>query len=220
MNNIQIAGKKNIILENTLKLFKKDYWYIIEYDITYLKESFSFNICLQSYTIEENNIPSFKKILFRINEDEQNYLEIKTFSEETKVIINKLKCYTLGLMNFGYNNISIKGNLGNRFVLNENLNLPDVNLAEKNISWDGRILFLKEPYSHSEIQNSEKTFFRIISPLLNKYDIQQLIAWIIRTYRRDVINNDNFILILGQENNGNFLIATEDGKIIQIEKNY
>lgn len=217
--DIQIYGKKSLILDNTLRLFKKNYWYIIEYNIPYLKGSFNFNICLQSYKIEENDIPSFKKILFRINEDEKNYLEIETLSNDTKVIIDKIKCYTLGLMNFGYNNNSEKGTLGNRFILNENLKFSDDPQAEKNIIWDGRVLFLRQPYLHSEIVTSKKTFFRIISPLLNIYDLQQLIAWIKRTYRRNVITNEDIILVLGQENNGNFLIATEDGKILQIENN-
>ena len=217
-DEIQISGQKSIIIDNTLRLFKKDYWYILNYHIEHLNGSFNFKICDQVFLKNELND---QKILIKITQSElHNFLEIETLSNDSELIINKIIIVTLGLMNFGYLNIedTSKGTLKNRYVQNDNILIPIDDLSERNITWDGRIVQLNNVYNHLERQTITKTFFRIISPILNIEEIQQLFAWIKRTYRRSVISNENLVMILGRENSsGNILIATESGKLLKLE---
>lgn len=183
---IEGVGKKNLIIRNTLRLFKQSYWYILEIKPSYISggiEKFIISVCQQDMDITKTVT---QRLLFKVQDSSlNNVIQIK-IPEGVSIILESLKIFTLGLLDTGINTKGMGGVLGSRFVQDEDISVPILSDkgALKSYVWDG-VSLKQEDYNFQEeqtVESGKKTYFRLITQSLNLLSEQQLIAWIKRNY--------------------------------------
>lgn len=99
-NLLNFVGPTSILLQDTIHLFKKNYWYKIEYTIDSIISTCTMNI--SDYSFVEDSI-GYKKYIFKITDDlTTNYIQFE-LDTNSAVSISNLKIDIFGLVEFGIN---------------------------------------------------------------------------------------------------------------------
>ncbi|MCA9496951.1 MAG: hypothetical protein KC589_08445, partial [Nanoarchaeota archaeon] len=99
-NLLDFIGPTSILLQDTIHLFKKNYWYKIEYTIDSITSTCTMNI--SDYSFVENSIGD-KKYIFKVTDDlTTNYIKFE-LDAISAVTISNLKIDIFGLVEYGIN---------------------------------------------------------------------------------------------------------------------
>ena len=186
-SRIEGIGKKDLMIRNTIRLFKQDYWYILDLSFSLLIGSITIHICDQDIIISNMNEQKFLIKIESANID--NFLIIK-IPDGASVIIETLKIYTLGLVDYGINKIEgVGGTLrkdssGNEYIENENMNFSTFQDRKNIITllWNGITLEEENYDGQANQSNLGKTYFRIFSPPLEVNERKLLLRWLQQTH--------------------------------------
>lgn len=183
-NLLDFIGPTSVLLQDTIHLFKKNYWYKIEYTIDSIVSTCTINI--SDYSFVENSIGD-KKYIFKVTDDlTTNYIQFE-LDASSSVTISNLKIDIFGLVEFGINRNDLpKGILKtpNR-IENFSFNIPnDKETIRKIIYWDGITLTINN-YNELDLQtivDSPLYFVLYLNKELTQEELQHLSHWIKQTF--------------------------------------
>lgn len=183
-NLLNFVGPTSILLQDTIHLFKKNYWYKIEYTIDSIISTCTMNI--SDYSFVEDSI-GYKKYIFKITDDlTTNYIQFE-LDTNSAVSISNLKIDIFGLVEFGINRNDLpKGvfKIPNK-IENFSFNIPnDKETIKKLVYWDGITLSINN-YDELDLQtitDSPLYFVLYLNKELTQEEIQHISHWIKQTF--------------------------------------
>ena len=183
-NLLDFIGPTSVLLQDTIHLFKKNYWYKIEYTIDSITSTCTMNI--SDYSFVENSIGD-KKYIFKITDDLiTNYIQFE-LDDLSSVRISNLKIDIFGLVEFGINRNDLpKGILKTpNKIENFSFNIPnDKETIRKIIYWDGNTLTINN-YDDLELQtivDSPLYFVLYLNKEVTQEELQHISHWIKQTF--------------------------------------
>lgn len=183
-NLLDFIGPTSVLLQDTIHLFKKNYWYKIEYTIDSIVSTCTMKI--SDYSFVENSTGD-KKYIFKITDDLiTNYIQFE-LDDLSSVRISNLKIDIFGLVEFGINRNDLpKGILKTpNKIENFSFNIPnDKETIRKIIYWDGNTLTINN-YDDLELQtivDSPLYFVLYLNKEVTQEELQHISHWIKQTF--------------------------------------
>lgn len=183
-NILDFIGPTSVLLQDTLHLFKKDYWYKIEYTIEEIISTCTVHI--SDYSFIENSIGN-KKYILKITDDLiTNYIQLELDSISS-IRISNLKISIFGLVDFGINRTDLPKGIFKtpNKIENFSFNIPnEKETIKKIIYWDGINLTINN-YDEEYLQtivDSPLYFVLYLNEELSQEQLQHLRHWIKQTF--------------------------------------
>lgn len=183
-NLLDFIGPTSILLQDTIHLFKKNYWYKIEYTIDSITSTCTMNI--SDYSFVENSIGD-KKYIFKVTDDlTTNYIKFE-LDAISAVTISNLKIDIFGLVEYGINRSDLPKSIliTPNQIENFSFNIPnDKETIQKIVYWDGITLTINN-YNELDLQtivDSPLYFVLYLNKDLTLEDTQHLSHWIKQTF--------------------------------------